>query len=625
MTGVEQPNGQGTAEVTGDELAPGTQLSNGTYTIVKHLKTGGFGITYLATDTLGRRVVIKECFPAGMCERTGGSVVPRSRLHVPSVTNLMAKFVEEAHSLAKVTHPNVVKVHQVFKENETAYMALDYVEGHDLVEVMSDPALALTPQGVRSTLLKLLDAVSAVHEKGLLHRDISPDNILIGPDRSPILIDFGSARTQERSTEAAASTLHVVKDGYSPQELYLSGGGDQGPWSDLYSLAATFYHVVSGDAPENSQSRLASLAMNTADPCVPLRGRFDAYDPAFLAAIDKAMSVLPKERIQSAREWISAISDGKDAKTQRLAEPTPTRQVTPMTRVTRMEAEASRKKIGPVVMVGGVLALAVVAIGVSLAMPDSDTATVARVPAKAVTAGTAAAEAPKPAAAPVVEETAAVVQPDPAPVAAEAPPVPQPVATQPAAQPGRPDVSPMTSNWTIALPFAAAASSSTMVDSVSEGAPLWMEPGMQITAVNGTPIESLLDIPAILRQTQTPGELPVLTATLTTLAEAGASPVDQTVDLPVVHRLALISGAEFLIHWADGAWRTEVVALPNDYNGEMRVGDIIVGHVGSGQRLDGPTSLKKVLEEALLTGAGNTTLAVQQGEQMWVVTFPLPR
>jgi Protein kinase domain len=619
MMAADKRNPDQGPESHGDELPPRTVLSNGTYSIVQHLKTGGFGITYLATDTLGRRVVIKECFPAGICARSGQSVLPRSRINGSNLAGLIEKFVLEAHSLAKISHANVVKVHQVFKENETAYMALDYVEGHDLLEVMANPALALTPAGVKSTLLKLLDAISAVHEKGLLHRDISPDNILVDSKRNPILIDFGAARDQERTTDSPVSTLHVVKDGYSPQELYLSGGGDQGPWSDLYSLAASFYHVVAGEAPSNSQSRLAAMASNVADPCVPLRGRFDGYDDAFLASIDKAMSVLPKERMQSAHEWTGAILGDNTGKVRRLPIVEPTRQlVTPMTRVTRMEAEAGRKKMGPSVIVGGVLVLALVSTGVYLAMPDSNMATVARLPAEV--AETARLEPEAAAPAPNPEPAAA---PEPAPDV-EAVATAEPAAAAPAAKPAKSDVSAMSSNWTIELPFATTSATSNIVESVTEGTADWLVPGMQVLSVNGTEITSLQDIPGLLHQTQDPGDAPTVTATLSVVTEPGAAPVDKSVDLPVTHRLVLVSGAEFVVRWVNGTWQTEVVALPVNYTGEMRVGDIVVGHVATGTRIDGPNALKNALETALISGTGSTTLAVQQGGQMWVVTFPLP-
>jgi hypothetical protein len=517
-----------------------------------------------------------------------------------------------------------VKVHQVFKENETAYMALDYVEGHDLLDVMASSSMALTPAGVRSTLLKLLDAVGAVHEKGLLHRDISPDNILIDGKRQPILIDFGAAREQDRS-ESAASTLHVVKDGYSPQELYLSGGIDQGPWSDLYSLAASFYHVISGEAPANSQARLAALASNSEDPCLPLAGRFDAFDPAFLEAIDKAMSVLPKQRIQSARQWVAAITGGDESKVVRMPVET-TRTVTPMTRVTRFEAEAGRKKIGPIALIGGVAALALVATGVYLAMPRGEagpTTAAAPVVGKATAAASASAtkapaetQVPEPAPA-----TVPVVKPVAEPPAATA-------AAAPAAEPSDPapanaaDVTALSSNWMVDLPFAAGDGDPTMVATTRGVVPDWLMPGVKITAVNGTPVASLAEVSAILRETVAPADAAAIPATLTVVSPAGQS--DQTIDLPVVHRVILVSGAEFQARLVDGAWRTEVTRLPDNYAGEMRIGDIIVGHVKSGARMTGPNDLKTALEGEIIAGNRNTTLAVQQGGQMWVVTFPLP-
>jgi hypothetical protein len=630
-------------ELTGDELPPGTQLSNGTYTIVRHLKTGGFGITYLAHDTLGRKVVIKECFPGGMCARSSRLVRARSRIHAPNVTNLVEKFVVEAHSLAKVSHPNIVNVHQVFKENETAYMALDFVEGHDLLEVMGDPSLALTPAGVRSTLLKLLDAVGTVHEKGLLHRDISPDNILIDSKRNPILIDFGAAREQERSAETVASTLHIVKDGYSPQELYLPGGGDQGPWSDLYALAATFYHVISGEAPPNSQTRLAAMASNVADPCVPLAGRFDSYDAAFLAAIDKAMSVLPKGRMQSSRQWLLAITEMAGGKVVRLPATEAPRQVTPMTRVTRMEAEAARKKIGPMILIGGVAAISLVAVGVYLAMPDSNTVKVARLPAdvaaesaaRGETANAAPAMAPvedvaeaevvakveEPTAEAAVEKPAAEAQPV-AVAAAEAEPAAVPAATE---QPAATDLPALTSNWTAELPFVADKANPTTVADLKGDVPDWLVAGLQIVAVNGTPVNSIDDIPGILQQSQTPGDANAITATLSTTADGGATKVDQSIDLAVVHNVVLGSGAVFAVRFANGAWQTEVADLPTGYSGDMRVGDIVVGHVTSDTKLDTPNALKDLLEAEIAAGAATTTLAVQQNGQMWVVPFPLPK
>ncbi len=180
----------------------------------------------------------------------------------------------------------------------------------------------------------------------------------------------------------------------------------------------------------------------------------------------------------------------------------------------------------------------------------------------------------------------------------------------------------LTSNWTVDLPFAASDDDPTMVSTTRGPVPDWLIPGVKITALNGTPLNSLAEVSAILRETLEPADAASIPATLTVVTAAGQS--DQTMDLPVVHRVILVSGAEFQVRAVDGIWRTEVTRLPDGYSGELRVGDIIVGHVKSGARMTGPNDLKTALEGEVITGARSTTLAVQQGGQMWVVTFPLP-
>ncbi|MBD3677467.1 MAG: serine/threonine protein kinase [Rhodobacteraceae bacterium] len=294
-----------------DELKPGTELMGGQYTISKFINSGGFGITYLAKDSLDRNVVIKECFPGSFCRRSNLIVGARSRAHQNEFAAVVKLFIQEARSLSRLAHPNIVGVHQVFEDNQTAYMALDFIDGGDLLEILEDPNYAPDPALTVHWLRKILDALAFIHNQGVLHRDISPDNILVNRDGEPILIDFGAARAQATKATRALSALRVVKDGYSPQEFYIAGS-TQNPSSDLYALGATFYHVVTGDAPINSQVRLAAIAEGRDDPYEPLSGRYDGYPPVFLRSIDQALKVLPKERIQSAEEWLSmlAISSG---------------------------------------------------------------------------------------------------------------------------------------------------------------------------------------------------------------------------------------------------------------------------------------------------------------------------
>ncbi len=292
-----------------DELQPGTKLLKGQYTIVRYINSGGFGITYLAKDSLDRDVVIKECFPSTFCRRSKTMVSARSRAHTAELRSVVQLFVREARHLSKIVHPNIVAVHQVFEDNGTAYMAIDFINGLDLQQIIDGQGPMPHAEEIVLMTEKLLAAVGFIHSNDMLHRDISPDNVLIDQKGQPILIDFGAAREQASQTNRAMSALRVVKDGYSPQEFYIAGS-EQGPWSDLYALGATLYHLISGEAPVNGQARLAALAEDQTDPYTPLTGRFEGYPPGFLSAIDKALCTLPKQRVQSAQEWLSMFRPG---------------------------------------------------------------------------------------------------------------------------------------------------------------------------------------------------------------------------------------------------------------------------------------------------------------------------
>jgi serine/threonine protein kinase len=314
-----------------DELKPGTQLLGGHYTIIGFLNSGGFGITYLAKDTVDRTVVIKECFPNALCRRSTALVRARSRKHQGDLRTFVECFVAEAKSLARLVHPNIVGVHQVFEDNDTAYMVIDFINGSDLHDILESTDQPFTPTGTVVLLKKMLGAVEFIHQVGILHRDISPDNILIDKTGNPILIDFGAASEQAARSTRVLTGRRVIKEGYSPQEFYMIGA-EQSPSSDLYSLGATFYHVIAGKAPPESQRRLAQVAEGEPDPYQPLAGRFEGYPKGFLEAIDQAVRVLPRDRIQSAGDWlerirlseIAGITNDADA----VAAPAPPAQVT---------------------------------------------------------------------------------------------------------------------------------------------------------------------------------------------------------------------------------------------------------------------------------------------------------
>ena len=305
----------------GPALPTGSELLDGKFRIDRQIGSGGFGITYLAEDIyLRRAVVIKECYPDTFCIRFGDDVMVSSPRYEAQYRKTVEMFMREARSIALLRHPNVVTVHQVFEENKTAYMVLDLIDGRDLADIIDSDDELLSPDQVYEILVKVLDGVDLVHRSDLLHRDISPDNILIDKWGSPSLIDFGAAREEASQKDKDVSTMLVVKDGYSPHEFYVTGSV-QGPSSDLYALGATIYHLISGEAPPNSQTRVAQLTDNNPDPYEPLVGRFPQYEHVFLEAVDKALRVAPRERMQSAKEWLDLIEqDRKKVKVVQIPE-----------------------------------------------------------------------------------------------------------------------------------------------------------------------------------------------------------------------------------------------------------------------------------------------------------------
>ncbi len=302
-----------------DGLKPGTRLSDGQYTIINFLNSSGFDISYLAKDAFDRTIVIKECFPNAICRRSETVVCARTPADQDKYRSTVRLFLAEAHKMANLVHPNIVGVHQVFEDNETVYMAIDHANGKNLGENLDSPDHSFMANEIVEMLQKSLGAVEFLHQAGMLHRYISPDNIVIDPYKGPILINFGAASEPLSDDRRARTARPVMKGDYSPPEFYLAGSA-QGPYSDLYSLGATFYHVIAGNAPPENQRRLAAVQDGNADPYQPLAGRFDGYPPGFLASIDKALKVLPRDRIDTATNWLKLIREGQ-AITARQAKP----------------------------------------------------------------------------------------------------------------------------------------------------------------------------------------------------------------------------------------------------------------------------------------------------------------
>jgi serine/threonine protein kinase len=278
-------------------LPDGTELV-GDYRIKCVLGAGGFGITYLADEmALARLVTIKEYFPAEFAARsTTSQASPRSHDCAEDYKWGLERFIEEAQTLARFVHPNIVRVYRYFRANNTGYMVLHFEEGGSFKAWLRGLKRAPRQPELDRILTPLLEALEMVHAGDFLHRDIAPDNIIIRKDGSPVLIDFGSARGEIATHSKTVSAL--VKPGYSPCEQYATDGRRQGPWTDIYALGATLYHAVSGKRPPDAPSRMV------ADEYVPARGAaLSSYRLGFLAAIDKALRLEVGERPQSIGEW----------------------------------------------------------------------------------------------------------------------------------------------------------------------------------------------------------------------------------------------------------------------------------------------------------------------------------
>lgn len=282
-------------------LTPDTELI-GDFRILGLLGSGGFANTYLAMDlTLGREVAIKEFFPSELAIRADSkSVSVKSAAHSSQFEWARGRFVREAKTLAKFRHPSVVRVFRVFNANNTAYMVLEFVHGSNMETWLKKLQRPPTQDDFDILLPPLLDALEVVHQAGILHRDVKPANIYIREgDNTPVLLDFGAAK-YATAADNAGTTAAIVSKGYSPNEAYATDAKLQGPWTDIYGLAATAYRALTGSAPPESTSRILN------DECILTSQRAELvehYRPEFLAAIDGALAVIPKDRPQSIGQW----------------------------------------------------------------------------------------------------------------------------------------------------------------------------------------------------------------------------------------------------------------------------------------------------------------------------------
>ena len=291
------------------------------YSILKTLGQGGFGITYLALDNkLHQEVCIKELFISGSSTRGTNMTVQSQGGSDFSFSEFVDRFIQEARQLAKFQHPNIVRVMDIFEENDTAYSVMEFVKGETLKEKIQREG-ALEEKDSKALINQLLDAVSMVHDKGMLHRDIKPDNILITPEGRVVLIDFGSAR--EFAEGKTSNQTAMVTPGYAPPEQY-SERAKRGPFTDIYALGATLYFLMTGEKPIASTDR-------SFEELTPPQQLNPKVSNQLSSTILKAMELRPDQRYQKVAEVKEAINSasGMEAPKVSKAKASPKAKVDP--------------------------------------------------------------------------------------------------------------------------------------------------------------------------------------------------------------------------------------------------------------------------------------------------------
>lgn len=281
-----------------DALAVGSILDD-RYVVGKIMGSGGFGITYLAFDTeLERRVAIKEYFPVGIAVRipdrvTIASISPRLD---EDFTSGRERFYNEADILRRLGS-DIVKVYDVFSANGTVYYAMEYVNGLTVTEYVKKHGRISAEQAMYAAL-ELSDAFTFIHEKGIIHRDLTPDNIIITNDGGIKIVDFGNARPF--SIDGENSLTDALKPGYAPLEQY-QHYGRQGPWTDIYSLGAVLFFALTLDDPRDPMTRIEDDS--------DFRDGLAYIDAQLAALIGKMANIRIEERYADGRELSEALKD----------------------------------------------------------------------------------------------------------------------------------------------------------------------------------------------------------------------------------------------------------------------------------------------------------------------------
>jgi|GEM_PF-854505 len=401
-------------------LPVGTRLSE--FEITSLIGEGGFGIVYAALDhSLERDVAIKEYMPSSLAARTEGYTVSvRAERYADTFQAGLKSFVNEAKLLARFDHPSLVKVFRFWEVNGTAYMAMPIYKGVTLKQRLKQMSGPPDEAWLRALLTPLLEALEVIHAETCFHRDIAPDNILLIEDDQPVLLDFGAAR---RVIGDLTHDLTVIlKPGYAPAEQYAEVSTmKQGPWTDLYALAAVMYYAITGRPPDPSIGRLMDDQMKSLRELA--QGR---YSDTFVNAIDTALKVHPDERPRDVAAFRALLGEFRGA-----AKSTPSRPVATSPQQSKppesaSAAQAPTRRWG-LNIVFAVVALAFIGGGVYV-LQNLMTASAPKTPETVEAPPQEKAVVPSPPVTPTVEQTPQTPAPIVAQPTQEPQPVPEPVA-----------------------------------------------------------------------------------------------------------------------------------------------------------------------------------------------------
>lgn len=293
-------------------LGIGTRVAE--FEITGIVGEGGFGIVYLAFDhSLQRTIALKEYMPPALAGRGADHMITvRSRRHQETFDAGLKSFINEARLLAQFDHPALIKVHRFWEQNNTAYMAMRFYEGRTLKDIIRDEPAIATEAWWKSVLKPILEALDVLYAVQILHRDISPENIMIQPTGEPVLLDFGAAR-QLIQNMAQALTV-ILKPGFAPIEQYADDPSmQQGPWTDIYALSAVVYSSIAKKAPPASVARMMK---DSVEPLTP--EHYPGYSRQFLFAISKGLAVKPDDRPQTIAEFSQLL--GLDKRERRASD-----------------------------------------------------------------------------------------------------------------------------------------------------------------------------------------------------------------------------------------------------------------------------------------------------------------